>query len=120
MEKEIKIAIIKLLPSHELAVNACLSYFDLTRDELVGKTYIRSHSEKRALLFTLLKSEGKFTPSDIANLFGTTRQNVAYSIESFEIKKNIYLRNTCDYRNVKSIFLHLLKQQEECLQNLSQ
>lgn len=115
MKKDIKIATIHLLPAHELALNAACSYFETNEKDLLKNSPNREHARKKGLVFYLLKKECQLTDNDIAKICNTTRQNVSYAVDKTDVRQGLYLQSACDYRNIKALFSHLLKEQEEWL-----
>lgn len=111
--KEIQITIKTSSPAHDLAIAAVCEYFDIDREYLFSKSKTREHSRKKSLAFYLMKNKCHLTDNDIANICGTTRQNVSSSVEKIDVRKGLYLQSSCDYQNILVIFSTLLKNQEE-------
>ncbi|ODS87287.1 MAG: hypothetical protein ABS44_11770 [Chryseobacterium sp. SCN 40-13] len=109
----------KLVPQYQLAISAACDYYNKTREELFEPSKTAEHSRQKYITFYILKHDCQLTDNDIANITGTTRQNVARGVNTVDVRKRIYLQSACDYENIKLKLAHLLKQQQEWIQQLS-
>lgn len=114
----IEVGIISPHPASELMLNAVCSYFKIRRDVLLSRSDTREHSRRKGLLFFLLKSELQITASDVANICGTTRQNVDYAVDRTESEIGVYLQSICDYRNIRTIYADLQDKQTQWLEQV--
>lgn len=115
----IKIAVIKPVPVHELALQAGSACFETTPQEIIAISRNREHARRKALVFLLMKEECRMTSNDIAKVCNTSRQNVDHGIYRAENTVGLYLHSVCDYRNLKAVFSSLLQKQTEWLKQHS-
>jgi hypothetical protein len=120
MKKQVKVSIEMPLSLSELAINASCLYYETTPEELFGKSPHHEHSERKSLIYHLLKTECNMTVPEIARIAGTSRQYVSYMLDRVDIRSRLYLSNACHYENIKHIFTTLHKEQKKWMQDHSQ
>lgn len=113
MEKHITIRIQMPLSLAEMAIHAACIYYQTTPEELFGKSPNHEHSERKSLVYHLLKTECNMTVPEIARIAGTSRQYVSYMLDRVDIRSRLYLSNACHYKNIHHIFTTLQKEQKK-------
>lgn len=105
-------------PLHDLAKDAVCNYFGIQESELFNSNKKADSVHRRALFYTLLH-DASYTATQIADIYGTTRQQVTHLICKIKDAGDRYLHIICDYKNVTELFTTLQLKQKECLSQFS-
>jgi len=114
-EHIVGVASIRVLPMYELAIGAVCDYFGVQRRELFARSRDLRQSSMKHMAFWVLKNECQLTDSDIAQICGTTKQNVSYAIGKVDAIRKIYTGVAYDLKNIIAKVEDLKNKQEEWL-----
>ncbi|MFT4061089.1 MAG: hypothetical protein QM642_01890 [Edaphocola sp.] len=123
MKKKVNVTVGVFLPVPvtELMLSAVTAYYGCGKEELFGSKGYQEAARRRAILYHLSKVECNLGDTDIANLYGISRQSVQQALSrlEFETSKAVCLQSTCDVAAIRKIFADLRLKQDQWLNQIS-